>query len=155
MRRRLQEDAEPHPAAVLRAVFAGGTVVFAVAGFFADAGGKLFAASGACGILWWGWDLLVEYLLVPLEYWMEDVMAGGGTLEYHSEDWSLDDRIARLEDRMAHGRSRRLQIQAGIRLAEIYRLQRKNEQRAREVIEAIRARYPDAPELEPFLGGTD
>jgi hypothetical protein len=139
----------PQPAAILQIVFAGGTVLFAVAGFFADEGTKLFAASGACGVLWWGWDLLVGHVLTPIEYWMED-MTVGGALRYEAHNWSLDDRVAMLEDRIVNGQTMRLQIQAAIRLEEIYRLQKKNEQRAREVIEVMKARYPDAPELERF-----
>lgn len=143
---------EPKPAAVLRAAFAAGTVGCAVLGFLADDGTKLFAASGAFGILWWGWDLLVDYLLVPLGEWIQGLMAGGA-LEYEPHSWSVGDRIALLEDRVARGRTPRLQILAAIQLAEIYRLQKRDAQRARQVIEQMRARYPDAPEWEHALGG--
>lgn len=140
----------PKPAAVLRAGFAAGTVVCAVLGFLADDGTKLFAASGAFGMFWWGWDLLVDYVLVPLGDWFQGLVTGGA-LEYEPYSWSVADRIALLEDRAAHGRTPRLQIHAAIQLAEIYRFQKRDAQRAREVIEQMRARYPDAPEWEPSL----
>jgi hypothetical protein len=150
-RSKLQNGEEPpKPAAVLRAGFAAGTVLCAVLGFLADDGTKLFAASGAFGMLWWGWDLLIDYVLAPLSDWFQGLVTGGD-LEYEPHSWSVADRIALLEERAAHGRTPRLQILAAIQLAEIYRVQKRDAQRAREVIEHMRARYPDAPEWEPSL----
>jgi hypothetical protein len=43
-----------------------------------------------------------------------------------------------------------VQIQSALRLAEIYRLTRQDPERARDVIARVRARWPDAPELQRF-----
>lgn len=139
----------PSPSAVVRAMLAAATVVFAVIGFSVDNGAKFLTASGVFGIIWWSWDLIVDHVLTPFEYWMEDMMAGGA-LKYRSSKWSVSDRIALLHDRMERGKTRRLQVHAAIRLAEIYELQRKDKARARQVIEQIKARYPDAPEFDRF-----
>ncbi len=62
---------------------------------------------------------------------------------------TLDDEIADLEQRLADPTlTADHEILAALRLAEIYRKYRHDSQRAEGLISRVRAKYPDAPELQ-------
>ena len=132
------------PSAVVRGFLATATVVFAVLGFVIGHEPRLFVASAAFGGLWWGWDLIVEYVFRPFERIFQHVL-GGGLLTGSSADTrpDLDDIIRLLENHLKNPTSRQVDINAALRLEEIYRLVKKDEARAREVVRIVRERYPD------------
>ncbi len=136
----------------VRVIFGTATVVFALLGFIVGEGsGRLFAASAAFGAVWFGWDLLLDHLFRPLGGWAsrlltEGTTGGGG----FSARPSLDDTVRLLERHLARPTSRQVDINAAIRLEEIYRVVKQDPARAREVIRVVRERYPDAPELQRF-----
>ncbi len=136
-----------------RFLFGGGTVFCAVMGFVVENDPRWFAASGAFGILWWAWDFFIEYVLVPMVDWIEQLFTGYSVGEPHRDRPSLDDLIRLLESHLEQGASRQVDINSAIRLEEIYRTVKKDPERARAVIAKVRERYPDAPELERFGEG--
>jgi Na+-transporting NADH:ubiquinone oxidoreductase subunit NqrB len=136
------------PSAVGRTFLGAATVLTALLGLTGDA--RWFAASGAFGTVWWAWDFLSDSVFGPLGSWLLGILTGSATVE-EPPDLTLDDTIRLLEDHLtADGVTRHVQIQAALRLSEIYRLNQKDPVKAKAVIERVRARWPDAPELRLF-----
>ncbi|HTT68886.1 MAG TPA: hypothetical protein VMF70_12745 [Gemmatimonadales bacterium] len=134
------------PSAVGRAMFAVATVVTALLGVLGD--GRWLAASGAFGIAWWAWDFVWESVLGPLGGLATGVLGGSAAVE-DPPDLTLDDTIRLLESHLAaDGVPRHVQIQSALRLSEIYRLSRNDPARADAVLQRVRERWPDAPELK-------
>lgn len=141
------------PTAVVRIVFAAATVIFGAAGL-AMRDAKLLAASAAFGVLWTAWDLLWDRVLGPaLEWAVRALVEGVGDGPPPDVRPTLDDTIRLLESHLNRGAARHVQIQAAIRLEEIYRTVRKDPGRARAVIERARRRFPDAEELRRHAQG--
>jgi len=59
--------------------------------------------------------------------------------------------IRRLEARLEQPLSREADIQAALRLADLYRVARGDQVRAVAIVRMMRARYPDSLELRRFL----
>lgn len=137
----------------VRTILGGGTVVsLAVAVMARD--GRWFAASAGLGIIWWGWDLLVGFVLQPLGDWLFEAFAGGAVDgEGRVDPLTLDDTIRLLESHLEHRTSQKVDLNSAIRLEEIYRTVKQDPERARRVIATVLERYPDAPELERYREG--
>jgi hypothetical protein len=134
------------PSVVGRRFLGTATVVAGVIGLLGDA--RWLAASGAFGLAWWAWDFLWENVLGPLGGLLTGMLSGSVSVE-SPPDLTVEDTIRLLEDHLsADGVPRHVQIQSALRLAEIYRLNKRDPDRARAVIEQVRARWPDAPELQ-------
>lgn len=133
---------------LVRSVFGIATILFAAIGFLIGNDPRWFAASGALGIIWtlWGWGH--DHILRPLSDWMVRGLGDVGQMKVGGLRPTLDDTIRLLESHLRGTASREVQIQAAIRLEEIYRTIRKDPVRAAEVLARVRARYPEAPELE-------
>ena len=141
------------PSVVGRRFLATATIVAALLGVLGDT--RWLAASGAFGIAWWGWDAVWENVFGPIGGWVTAMLTGTSGVET-PPDLSLDDTIRLLEDHIAADAvPRHVQIQSALRLAEIYRLNKHDPQRAGEVIARVRARWPDSPELARFEPPTD
>ncbi len=136
---------------VVRLIFGTATIVLLVAAFLVRSDPRLFVASAACGVMWWAWDLLVEYVATPLGDWVSMQLLGGGigTLPLQARP-NLEDVIRLLEGYLQRGASRKVDINAAIRLEEIYRTVKKDPARARAAIRLAKERYPDAPELARY-----
>ena len=140
------------PFVVGRRFFAIATVAAALLGLLGDA--RWFAASGAFGIAWWAWDAIWENVVGPFGGWITGMLTGTADVA-SPPDLTLDDTIRLLEDHLtADAVPRHVQIQSALRLAEIYRLN-KQEKQAQDVIARMRARWPDAPELQRFESSTE
>ena len=136
------------PGAIGRFAFGAATLAAAVLGFAVDA--RWFAASGAFGGIWWAWDLLGQNVIGPAGRLFTAAITGTSDVE-DAPDLTVDDTIRLLEDHLsADGVPRHVQIQSALRLAEIYRLNRKDEAKAAEVIARVKAKWPDAPEWALF-----
>jgi hypothetical protein len=136
------------PRVVGRRFLATATIVAAVLGLTNDP--HWFAASGAFGVAWWAWDAIWENVLGPIGGWFTGMLTGTYGVE-EPPDLTVDDTIRLLEGHLsAAAVPRHVQIQSALRLAEIYRLTRQDPERARDVIARVRARWPDAPELQRF-----
>jgi len=135
-----------NPGVVVRAVFAAATVVFVVLGLGLRSA-RLLAAAAVFGLLWTLWDVLWDRVLGPGGAWAARVLTEGVGEAPAANRPTLDDTIRLLEHHLAHGADRHVEIQSAIRLEEIYRTVRKDPQRAREILEAVRRKYPDADEL--------
>ena len=135
------------PSAVGRTFFGGATIVTALMGVAGDK--RWLAASGAFGIAWWGWDFVWENVLGPLGGLVTGILGGSVAVE-EPPDLTLDDTVRLLESHLASdGVPRHVQIQSALRLAEIYRLGRNDPAKADAVLQRVRERWPDAPELKP------
>jgi hypothetical protein len=129
-----------------RWAFGAATLLTALLGILGDA--RWFAASGAFGTAWWAWDFLWDNVLGPAGGWFVGMLTGAATADQPPQ-LTLEDTIRLLENHLgADGVPRHVQIQSALRLAEIYRLNRKDPARADEVIRRVRARWPDAAELK-------
>jgi len=135
------------PETIVRAVFAVATVIFGAVGLVA-AEPRLLVAAGIFGILWTLWDVIWERWIAPGAAWGFRSLTGDLGESPPDLRPTLDDTIRLLEAHLAGRASRRVQIQAAIRLEEIYRTVRKDPARARAVIARARERFPDAPELQ-------
>jgi hypothetical protein len=123
------------------------TLVFGLAG-----NARWFAASAALGTAWWAWDLLITNVLVPIGEWFTRMITGTALVE-EPPDLSLDDTVRLLESHLAADEvPRNVRIQSALRLAEIYQRGKNDPAKAREVLERVRAKWPDAPELKRFEG---
>ena len=132
------------PSVAGRLILAAATVTSAVLGFLGDA--RWFAASGAFGLAWWGWDAVWGKVVGPLGGWFLGMLTGTSGVETPPEI-TADDTIRLLEDHLrSDAVPRHVQIQSALRLAEIYRTSKHDPQRAVEVLAQVRARWPDAPE---------
>jgi hypothetical protein len=136
---------------VIRRVLAGATGVFAVLGLAFREDARWFAASGACGLLWWAWDAIREHVIGPAGAWLSDLMAGSALMGSSAGMRpSLEETIRLLEAHLAAPTSRKVDLNAAIRLEEIYRIVKRDPENARRVIGLVLERYPDAPELKRF-----
>jgi hypothetical protein len=145
-------DSGIRPDAVVRAVFATATVVFGGLGLLIR-DGRLLVAAGAFGILWTVWDVLWNRVISPGAEWgFRTLTEGSGGPSPPNIRPTIDDTIRLLESHLARDASRSVHIQSALRLEEIYRTLRKDPARARAVLDAARARYPDAPELDARMG---
>jgi hypothetical protein len=137
-------------------VFGTATIVLFVLAILIRGEPRLFAAAAACGAVWWAWDLIQEHLVQPLGGWLTTtLLAGGAGIDDAATRPKLDDLIRLLERHIVQGTSRQVDINAAIRLEEIYRTVKKDPERARAVIETVRARYPGAPELARYVNESD
>lgn len=136
---------------VVRLIFGTATIVLLVAAFVVRSDPRLFVASAACGVIWWVWDLLVEYVATPLGDWVSRQLLGGGIGALPPQVRpNLEEVVRLLEGYLQRGASRRVDINAAIRLEEIYRTVKKDPARARGAIRLAKERYPDAPELARY-----
>jgi len=137
------------PSAVGRRALGIATVLSVILGLAGDA--RWFGASAAFGAAWWFWDYLWANVFAPLGDWLIGMLTGTATVE-EPPDLSLDDTIRLLESHLSSNEAtRHVQIQSALRLAEIYRINQKDPARAHDVIERVRAKWPDAPELKTFV----
>ena len=114
---------------------------------FAGVDRRWFAASAVFGATWWAWDTLAEYVFVPLAGLAARILEGGIDLPPPEVRPTLQDTVRLLHHHIEQHASREVQIQAALRLVDIYRGVYKDEDRAREVIALVRQRFPDAGEL--------
>jgi hypothetical protein len=105
----------------VRGIFGTATIAFAGIGFVVREDPRWFVASGMCGIVWWSWDLLLEYVFEPMGDWLSDQLVGGGVMGSSAGMRpNMEETIALLESHLRRGASRKVDINAAIRLEEIY-----------------------------------
>ncbi len=136
------------PSGVGRRALGIATILAAILGLAGDE--RWFAAAGAFGTAWWAWDFVWGNVLGPLGNWFTGMLTGTAQVE-EAPDLSLDDTVRLLESHLAAEQTpRHVQIQSALRLAEIYRINRNDETKARDVIDRVKARWPDSPELATY-----
>jgi hypothetical protein len=144
---------------VVRAVLGTATVALLVLALALDRDPRLFAAAAIFGTIWWSWDLLMKHVFEPLADWALGTVVGSGLGPSDpSLRPTLDELVVLLERHLERPTSQKVDINAAIRLEEIYRTVRPDPAAARRVIATVQARYPDAPELQRFAdaeSGTD
>lgn len=138
---------------IVRTVFGTATVALLLVALLVNREPRLFAAAAAFGAVWWSWDLLLEHVFQPLGDWIVGTMAAGGVgMSEPATRPNLDELVRLLEGHLARGSSRQVDINAAIRLEEIYRTVKRDPDGAQRVIALVLERYPDAAELERFRG---
>ncbi len=135
---------------VVRAIFGTATVGFTLIGLLLARDPRWLAAAAAFGAVWWAWDLLVAHVFAPLEAWTTRTLAGDGLGPPPNVRPTLDETIQLLERHLERPTTRQVDINAAIRLEEIYRAIKRDPAKARRVIRTVRERYPDAPELQRY-----
>lgn len=134
------------PSRIGRFTFAAATLISVLLGLTVDR--RWLAASAAFGTLWWLWDLVWDDVLGPFGAWCTALLTGSLGVQ-DGPALTTDDTIRLLEDHLqGDGVPRHVQIQSAIRLEELYRLAKKDPDRAADVIRKARGRWPDSPELE-------
>jgi hypothetical protein len=106
------------------------------------------------GILWAAWGFiggLFTSLFEPAGRFLADQLTGNVAIPGPTE--TLFEQTARFERMLAQGLERHHEILVGIRLAEIYRLNQRDPAKAAALLARLRAKYPDAPELERVGSG--
>lgn len=140
------------PSLVVRRVFATLAIGFGAAGLTVLRGDpKVLAAAGAFGLMWTGWDLLVDHIVTPLLELASHIGHGaamGGPVNTRP---TLDETIRYLHGHIDGDASPAVKLQAGLRLEEIYRLVKKDEAKGRKVLEDMLLRFPDEALLEQRL----
>ncbi|MFQ5702878.1 MAG: hypothetical protein ACE5HT_02530 [Gemmatimonadales bacterium] len=133
---------------VVRFTFGGASLATLVVALIVTDDPRWYGLSGACGIVWWAWDLLVEQVFDPAGDWLARALTGQLDSSAAGTRPTLEDTIRLLEHHLEHGASPKVEINCAIRLAEIYTTAKHNPERARQVMEMVRQRYPDAEELK-------
>ena len=101
------------------------------------------------GILWAAWSFLgglLSQLFEPVGRFLVNQLTGNVPLPGH--DSNIDEQTARLEHLLTQGLTPHHEILIGIRLAEIYRTHQQEPAKSDALLARLRAKYPDAPELE-------
>jgi hypothetical protein len=141
---------DPSPGRVVRGFAAGATAVFAVAALVSGEP-RAWAACGAFGLMWAGWDFLNEYLFGPVGDWLSRLWGGEVGGEGGADQLpTLEDTVRLLEHHLQPGVARSVVVQSAIRLEEIYRTVRQDPGKAREVIARARDLFPEAEELRHY-----
>lgn len=143
-------SSQPSASTIVRHTVGGATLVFGVIGFANGADPRWLAASAVLGAVWTLWGLLMDQVVRPIGGWFVGFTAEVGEEDGAAFRPSPEDTIRLLEHHLASGADRHVEIQTAIRLAELYDTVRHDPASARRVIADVRARYPDAPELERF-----
>jgi hypothetical protein len=133
-----------------RAILGTATVLFFVMALVVRDDPRWYVAAGAAGIFWTLWDLVWGHLLAPLGHWIVLAFSGGLGGPPPNVRPTLEDTIRLLESHITANAARRVQLQAAIRLEEIYRTVKNDPGRARDVIRRVRERFPDAWELDRY-----
>jgi hypothetical protein len=135
----------------VRGIFGTATVLTFLVALLVREDPRWFVISGTCATVWWAWDLLMEHVFVPIGDWFMSVLTGGAlTSPPPGARPTMEDTIRLLESHLEHGASRKVDINAALRLEEIYRTVKQDPERARRVVELVLERYPDAEELAKF-----
>ncbi|UCD22987.1 MAG: hypothetical protein JSW51_07900 [Gemmatimonadota bacterium] len=133
----------------VRGILGTATVVLLLVALLVRDDPRWFVLSGTCGMLWWGWDLLMEHVVTPVGDWLMSVITGGALdSPPPGARPNLEETIEYLEGHLERGASPRVEMNAAIRLEEIYRTVKQDPERARRVVDTILERYPDAPKLK-------
>jgi hypothetical protein len=112
---------------------------------------RWYVISGTCATIWWAWDLLMEHVFIPIGDWFLSILTGGAlNSPPPGARPTMEDTIRLLESHLERGASRKVDINAALRLEEIYRTVKNDPERAQRVVDKILERYPDAKELERF-----
>jgi len=136
------------PGRIVRVVLGVATIALLVFAFGVRNSLQLWAIAAAVGTAWWASDILTVHVFRPFGEWMTDVfMSGGVGVDDAASRPKLDDLIRLLESHIARGTSQKVDINAAIRLEEIFRTVKKDPARAKAVMEIVRTRYPNAQEL--------
>lgn len=135
---------------VVRWVFGAATLIFGLVGLFGD-DVRWLVASGAFGVMWTAWDLLVANVFGPLGDWASQIWAGEGEAQAAADlRPTLDDTIRLLEHHLRPDVHHSVVVQSAVRLEEIYRTIKHDPVKAREVITRAREICPDAAELKAY-----
>jgi hypothetical protein len=108
---------------------------------------RWFVTAGALGTIWWLADFLWNRIIAPFGGFLAQV-ARGEVDQSPASTLSVEDTVRLLEAHIEGDASRHVQIQAAIRLADIYRAAYHDNARAIEVIRRVKGRFPDAEELQ-------
>lgn len=147
------------PRAALRRVLGGVTVVsWALAGFAWWSSGSIdWGAVGFAGTVWaiYSFFTTIADTVTGLGRFIGNQFTGNVALPVPQD--TIEEQRARFEHMLQEPLDRHREIIVGIRLAEIYRTHDVDEVKSTALLDRLRAKYPDAPELfhSDHLGGLE
>lgn len=137
------------PRAALRRIIGGVTVAaWAFAGFAWWSSGSIdWTAVGFAGAMWGIYSFLttIADTATDLGRFVANQFTGNVALPVPQD--TIDAQTDRFERMLQEPLDRHREILIGIRLAEIYRTHQLDEAKSTALLDRLRARYPDAPEL--------
>jgi tetratricopeptide repeat protein len=137
------------PRAALRRIVGGvALVAWVLAGLSWWSSGSIdWTIVGFAGAMWAAYSFLTTIVdnLAGLGRFIGNQFTGNVALPVPQD--TIDDQRARLERMLVQPLERHREILIGIRLAEIYRTHQLDEAKSAALLERLRAKYPDAPEL--------
>jgi hypothetical protein len=140
---------EQDPRAAVRRLIGGVTVVaWALAGVSWWSSGSIdWSLVGFAGVMWGVYSFLTTIVdtVTDLGRFIGNQFTGNVALPVPQD--TIDAQTARFERMLAEPLDRHREILIGIRLAEIYRTHELDEAKSAALLDRLRARYPDAPEL--------
>ena len=146
-------DDAPSPRAIVGRILGGATVV-AVAALLlllVSTGHLEWKLLTLVGALWVAWSViggLLSQLFEPAGRFLVNQLTGNVPQPGGGPDDTIDEQTARLERLLAQGLTPHHEILIGVRLAEIYRTRQQDPAKSDVLLARLRAKYPDAPELE-------
>ena len=145
------DDESPSPRSIVGRVLGLATAACLVAALIMrlSSGQMPWALVGLAGTLWATWGFiggLFSWLFEPAGRFLADQLTGNVSLPITPE--TLDEETARFERMLSQGLDRHHEILVAIRLAEIYRINQRDPVKSDALLARLRAKYPDAPELE-------
>ena len=137
------------PRVALRRIIGGVTVVaWALAGLsWLSTGSIDWTLVGFAGAMWGVYSFLETIVdtVTDLGRFIGNQFTGNVALPVPQD--TIDAQTARFERMLAEPLDRHREILVGIRLAEIYRTHQLDEAKSAALLDRLRAKYPDAPEL--------
>lgn len=145
----VQRQGPEDPRAALRRIIGGVTVVaWILAGWSWLSSGTIdWTLVGFAGGMWGIYSFLTTIVDTATDVgrFLGNQLTGNVALPVPQD--TIDAQIARFERMLAEPLERHREILIGVRLAEIYRTHELDEAKSTALLERLRAKYPDAPEL--------
>lgn len=137
------------PRAALRRIIGGVTLVaWVLAGWSWLSSGSIdWTLVGFAGAMWGIYSFLTTIVDTTTDLGRFIVNQFTGNVALPVPQDTIDEQTARFERMLAEPLDRHREILIGIRLAEIYRTHQIDEAKSAALLDRLRAKYPDAPEL--------
>ena len=144
-------DDAPSPRAVMSRILGAATLLAAMALLLVlvTTGHIAWTLVTLVGVLWASWGFftgLFSQIVEPAGRFLANQLTGNVSLPHH--DFDIKEQTARLEHLLTQPLQRHHEILISVRLAEIYRTHEKDQAKSDVLLARLRAKYPDAPELE-------
>lgn len=144
-------DDAPSPRAIVGRILGAATLVAVVVVLLVllTTGRVAWPLVTLAGALWAAWSFLgglLGGLVEPLGRFLANQLTGNVSLS--ERGYTIDEQTALLERLLTQPLRRHRELLVGVRLAEIYRTHQRDQAKSDALLARLRAKYPDARELE-------